>query len=86
MKIIKLSNMKEGFSWIKTDANGYNNASIPENVDILLMGSSHMEAVQVSQSENTAALLNTMLPGMKTYNTGISGHIRLKIQMITVLY
>lgn len=69
-----ISNMKEGFSWIRTDSNGYNNASVPENIDILLMGSSHMEAVQVAQNENTSALLNIMLPGMKTYNTGISGH------------
>ena len=40
-----MANMKEGFAWIKTDKNGYNNATIPEEINILVMGSSHMEAV-----------------------------------------
>jgi len=69
-----MSTMKEGFSWIKTDSNGYNNASIPAQVDILVMGSSHMEAAEVAQGENTAAQLNMMLPDMNVYNIGISGH------------
>lgn len=67
--------MKEGFSYIQYDENGFNNIG-GENgdVDILLMGSSHMEAVNVAQDENTAALLNTMIPDMHTYNIGVSGH------------
>ena len=71
---IYISNMKEGFACIKTDANGYNNLSVPENINILLMGSSHMEALQVAQNENTSSLLNEMIPKMNTYNIGISGH------------
>lgn len=69
-----ISTMKEGFSWIKTDANGYNNVSIPAQIDILIMGSSHMEAVEVAQNENTVAQLNMLLPDMYVYNIGISGH------------
>ena len=69
-----MSTMKEGFSWIRTDTNGYNNVSIPNQIDILLMGSSHMEAVQVAQNENTAEVLNKILPELNTYNIGISGH------------
>lgn len=67
--------MSEGFAWLKMDENGYNNAHDNSNdTDILLMGSSHMEALQVDSDENTGALLNQMLPEYKTYNIGISGH------------
>ena len=69
-----ISTMKEGFSWIMTDANGYNNAAIPEQIDVLVMGSSHMEAMEVAQDENTSALLDSMLQDMNVYNIGISGH------------
>ena len=68
----------EGFAWGKTDKNGYNNKEIPEKIDILLMGSSHMEAFNVSQNKNTAALLQDMLKerGLEegVYNIGTSGH------------
>ena len=68
-------NMKEGFSFLRMDENGFNNKCTPESgVDILLMGSSHMEAYQVKQEENCAALLNEHLPDYFTYNIGISGH------------
>lgn len=67
--------MKEGFARLHMDAQGYNNVSdFSESPDILLMGSSHMEALQVSEDENTGALLNEMLPQYKTYNIGMSGH------------
>lgn len=67
--------MKEGFSRLHMDAAGYNNAfDYSDSPDILLMGSSHMEALQVSEDENTGALLNKILPQYKTYNIGMSGH------------
>lgn len=74
------TNLSEGFSWLRMDENGFNNTS--ENVekmkrddlDILLMGSSHMEALQVAEDENTGYLLNNSLPDKSTYNIGISGH------------
>lgn len=71
------ANMTEGFSWLKMDADGFNNvSSLSElgEVDILIMGSSHMEAVNVSKPENTAALLNRLAPEYSTYNIGVSGH------------
>lgn len=70
------SNMTEGFSWLRLDANGFNNASahMENGIDILLMGSSHMEAVNVDPNENTGYLLNEMLPDKVTYNIGMSGH------------
>lgn len=72
----------EGFAWGKTDKNGYNNRAVPEKMDILIMGSSHMEAFNVPQDKNAAALLQEMLSedGMdeQVYNIGISGHYFLK--------
>lgn len=69
------STMKEGFSWIRMDANGYNNVfDYSEEPDILLMGSSHMEAAQIAQNENVGFLLNQKISDYRTYNIGISGH------------
>jgi len=69
------TNMEEGFSAFHFDEYGFNNiVSDDHNSDILLIGSSHMEAIQVQPFENTGALLNQMLPDFKTYNIGISGH------------
>ncbi len=71
----RMNNMKEGFSFIKMDENGFNNAEIcNDKIDILLMGSSHMEAYQVNQNENCSFILNELLPEYYTYNIGISGH------------
>ena len=72
------STMKEGLSWFRFDKNGFNNiddTSFEERpVDILLMGSSHMEARQIKKNENVGALLNEYIPDLRTYNIGISGH------------
>lgn len=67
----------EGFAWGKTNNEGYLNTfdfSKNEQIDILIMGSSHMEAYQVSVSESTASRLNNMLPNDVVYNIGVSGH------------
>ena len=67
--------MKEGFAWLKMDQNGYNNVyDYSDSPDILLVGSSHMEAYQVASDENTGYLLNELLPDYHTYNIGMSGH------------
>lgn len=67
--------MKEGFSWLFVDSQGFNNTHDTwEEPDILLMGSSNMEAMQVDQDENTASLLNELIPTYTTYNIGMSGH------------
>lgn len=67
--------MSEGFSWFRMDENGFNNMQgNTDDIDILLMGSSQMEAVSVGCTGNTAALLNSYLP-YRTYNIGISAHL-----------
>ena len=74
------TNMTEGYAWITMDKYGFNNTdenaekAIREGVDILLMGSSHMEAVEVAEDENLGYLLNERLSDKNTYNIGISGH------------
>lgn len=66
--------MTEGHAFLKMDCNGFNNLNgNTDDVDILLMGSSQMEAFNVAQVDNTASVLNSKL-SMFTYNIGISGH------------
>lgn len=61
----------EGYSYFRMDYNGYNNIYVPHNIDVLIMGSSHMEAANVNKKENTSALLTDKF---NVYNIGISGH------------
>lgn len=74
------TNMTEGYAWITMDKYGFNNTeenaekAMQEGVDILLMGSSHMEAVEVAEDENLGYLLNERISNKNTYNIGISGH------------
>lgn len=69
----------EGYGINRADYNGYINADntpISEKpVDILLMGSSHVEGLHVMQKENIAEFMNTLIPDMRTYNIGVSGHV-----------
>lgn len=68
------ANMSEGLAWLRMDENGFNNVDAEDtNVDILLMGSSNMEAVQVAPTENAAYLLNQQISD-SVYNIGVSGH------------
>lgn len=72
--------MSEGTAWGQYDANGFNNVAVVDNPDILLLGSSHMEAVNVLQTQNTGYLLGKALEGKYTvYNMGISGHDLFKV-------
>lgn len=70
----------EGYAWGKTDENGFNNLNVEYGVnpEILVMGSSHTEGMNVSQKENYVYLLNTFFEQnadeFKAYNIGISGH------------
>lgn len=67
--------MTEGIGGGKYDANGFNNAEVIENPDIIIVGSSHVEGRNVKQKENMSYLLNNMLEGKhEIYNMGISGH------------
>lgn len=70
----------EGISFGRFDANGYNNIEVVENPDILVLGSSHMEATFVMQDENAAYLLSRKLNGAySVYNMGISDHNFFKV-------
>lgn len=69
------ANMEEGFSWLSMDSNGFNNAEpISTDIDVLMMGSSHMQAVNVPPDRNTVYLLNQALPDLYFYNIGVAGH------------
>ena len=70
------STMTEGFAWIKLDEHGFNNpkGSYIAPVDVLIMGSSHMEAVNIPEEFNAANRLRQLLPGTTVYNIGTSGH------------
>jgi len=48
----------EGIGWGRFDANGFNNSSVIDSPDILVLGSSHMEGTNLLQSENVSAVLN----------------------------
>jgi hypothetical protein len=71
------SKMTEGFGYGRMNNEGFNNLEdyTAQPVDILLMGSSQMEASNVAQNETTAALLNSKFNETKyVYNIAISGH------------
>ena len=70
----------EGIGWGQYDENGYNNPEVIEHPDILLVGSSHMEAQYVPQDDNVAAVMCDLFNGEhEVYNMGISGHTFFKI-------
>lgn len=67
----------EGFSWGKTNNEGFTNMFDYEDgmrIDVLIMGSSHMEAHQVDMSQSTAGRLNALLENETVYNIGVSSH------------
>lgn len=70
--------MTEGISHGRMDANGFNNIEVIDNPEILVVGSSHMEATNVMQDENIAYLLGNESVSLDkrggAYNVGISGH------------
>ena len=74
--------MTEGIAWGKMDELGFNNQQVIKNPEVLILGSSHMEATNVCQDENTASLLQNEFENrglaFKVYNHGISGHHFLK--------
>lgn len=67
----------EGFAWGRTNNDGYINAfdySEGMPLEVLIMGSSHMEAFQLLQKESVSGRLNAMRGSESAYNIGISGH------------
>jgi hypothetical protein len=71
------SHMTEGFGYGRMNNEGLNNLENfnSQQIDILLMGSSHVEGTNVSQTETMAAKLNSMFDKSKyVYNLGFSTH------------
>ncbi len=72
--------LTEGVSVGHYDALGFNNVSVVDNPDILVLGSSHMEGTNIFPSEAAPYLLGTYLKGgYSVYNKGVSGHDFFKI-------
>lgn len=69
----------EGIAPIELDENGYNNAEVPDTIDILCMGSSHTFAYCVPPGEGYPAvlekkLMETDLSVRYVYNIGVFAH------------
>ncbi|MBQ3005749.1 MAG: hypothetical protein IJD88_07425 [Clostridia bacterium] len=67
----------EGFAMGKTNNEGYVNAFDYEDstqVNVLIMGSSHMEGYNVPMSKSTAGYLDEMMSDGVVYNIGVSQH------------
>ena len=68
----------EGFGYGRTNNDGFNNLrdyTPGEEIDVLLMGSSHTEGFCVPQSDSAAAVLNRLFDGEKyVYNIGLGAH------------
>lgn len=72
--------MTEGISYGVTDENGFNNLNVYENPDILVLGSSHIEAMNVNQKYSASVLLDEKFGDKySVYNMGISGHTLFKV-------
>ncbi len=75
--------MTEGFGYGKTDSSGYNNSYYDgcTDPDVVVIGSSQTEALQVGHRDNFVYLLNEMLAtdgkegnDLKCINRGVSAH------------
>ncbi len=68
----------EGFGTGRTNNEGFNNLrdyNCKDVINILLMGSSHMEGFCVPQADSAAAVLNRLFDGEKyVYNIGMAAH------------
>ena len=77
------SDMTEGWGFGNTNSLGYidTDYSVPENPDIIFLGSSHTEALQVPAAQNFVSLTERLLEADATslnnyscLNLGVSGH------------
>lgn len=67
----------EGYGWGRTNNDGYMNTFDYEDgmdVDVLVLGSSHIQSFQVPLKENAVTLLNSLLPDDVVYSIAIGGH------------
>ena len=74
------ASLTEGISYGITDADGFINPEVTDNPEILFLGSSHLQAMNVMPEENMCYLLNKRFNGeYRAYNMGISGHTIYKV-------
>lgn len=66
--------MAEGFCFFRMDENGFNNETVRDEIDVLLMGSSHAESAHMQPEYSINSRMNRLLPDFFTYNIGIPGH------------
>lgn len=67
----------EGAGWGRTNSDGYLNTFDFQRghpIDVLIIGSSHMEALQVPQSASVTERLRVLLPNETIYNIGVGEH------------
>jgi len=67
----------EGFGHGRVDKNGYINPpefAEHDTHDVVIMGSSHMEALQLPQEEITVSLMGAKFGELRLYNVGFTGH------------
>ena len=74
------SRATEGIAWMTMDENGYNNTFTPGEgeISVLMMGSSHTEALNVMPEDSVSARLEALLHADgfegRVYNIGMSSH------------
>ena len=72
--------LTEGISWGRFDTDGFNNPAVIEDPDILILGSSHMEATNVCFDQSVCGQLAKKLEDRySVYNLGMSGHHLFKV-------
>lgn len=67
----------EGFTWGKTNNEGFANTFDYDNdmtIDILAMGSSHMQGFGVNMDQSAASKLNALFRNKTVYNISFSAH------------
>ncbi|MEO2019296.1 MAG: SGNH/GDSL hydrolase family protein [Fuerstiella sp.] len=64
------------------DANGFRNPSIPERVDIVAIGDSHTQGINVAAGETWPSVLSRQL-NRSVYNTGVGGYGPLQYEILT---
>ena len=65
----------EGISWGRFDSAGYNNPEVISNPDIIILGSSHVESLNVLYKDSLCGQLSDLIEDRYSiYNMGISGH------------
>ena len=63
------------------DANGFRNPSIPERVDIVAIGDSHTQGINVAADESWPAVLGRRL-NRSVYNVGVGGYGPLQYEIL----